>query len=187
MLLELCWQIMLKKKLIVPYLLKILGQHNSLPYLSFNLNKSIIHVLMCLKQYWMSGKQWRPWSDAMFCGVWFVSTLFALACLSQYLGLLWYLSLFVALLALLSDKHIQSVVKLSHMPAFLHVCLKCWPNSWNLKCLSEAIQMSTCKVCFPAKLSQILTKITAFFIPSHPYTYTCIWLVEEKDIHFNKA
>ena len=32
----------------------------------------------------------RHWSDATFCGIWSVSTLFAKAYLSQYLGLLWY-------------------------------------------------------------------------------------------------
>ena len=36
----------------------------------------------------MSGKQWRPWSDAMFWGVWSRSTWFAQAYLSQYLVLL---------------------------------------------------------------------------------------------------
>ena len=35
---------------------------------------------------WMSGKQYRPWSDAMFCSFWSGSTLFAEACLSEYLG-----------------------------------------------------------------------------------------------------
>ena len=41
--------------------------------------------------YWMSGKQCRPWSDATFCGIRSGSALFAEACLSQYLGLLWYM------------------------------------------------------------------------------------------------
>ena len=35
---------------------------------------------------WTSGKQGRPWSDAAFCGVWSGWTLFAQACLFQYLG-----------------------------------------------------------------------------------------------------
>ena len=34
----------------------------------------------------MNGKQYRPWSDAMFCGVWSGSTLFAQAYLSEYLN-----------------------------------------------------------------------------------------------------
>ena len=38
------------------------------------------------KNCWMTGKQYKPWSDAAFCGI----TLFTVACLSQYLGLLWY-------------------------------------------------------------------------------------------------
>ena len=42
------------------------------------------------KHGWMSGKQWRPWSDATYCGIWSGSTLFAQACLSLCLGLLWY-------------------------------------------------------------------------------------------------
>ena len=52
------------------------------------------------KNWWMSGKQCRPWSDAAFCAVWSGSTLFALACLSHYLGSIRYLVLFQALYAL---------------------------------------------------------------------------------------
>ena len=44
---------------------------------------------MCLKYCCMYGKQCRPWSDAAFCSIWSGSTLFAKACLSQYL--LWYI------------------------------------------------------------------------------------------------
>ena len=38
------------------------------------------------KNYWMSGKQSKPWSDATFCGIWSWSALFAQAHLSEYLG-----------------------------------------------------------------------------------------------------
>ena len=38
----------------------------------------------------MYGKQYEPWSDAAFCGIWFGTTLFAKAYLSQYLELLQY-------------------------------------------------------------------------------------------------
>ena len=38
----------------------------------------------------MYGKQYKPWSDATFCGVWSGTTLFAKAYLSQYLELLQY-------------------------------------------------------------------------------------------------
>ena len=41
----------------------------------------------------MSCKECRPWSDTTFCGIWSGSTLFAQVSLSQYLGLLQYLSL----------------------------------------------------------------------------------------------
>ena len=45
---------------------------------------------MFLKYCCMYGKQCKPWSDAAFCHIWSESTLFAQACLSQYLGLLQY-------------------------------------------------------------------------------------------------
>ena len=52
-------------------------------------NSPFYYLLMCLKYCCMYGKQWRPCSDAAFCGIWSGSTLFAKAYLSQYLGLLW--------------------------------------------------------------------------------------------------
>ena len=42
------------------------------------------------KNCWMSGNQYRLWSDAAKCGNWSGSTLFAQACLSQYVGVLRY-------------------------------------------------------------------------------------------------
>ena len=45
--------------------------------------------LWCVKNYWMSDKQYRPLSDAAFCNIW-SSTLFAQACLFQCLGFLQY-------------------------------------------------------------------------------------------------
>ena len=60
---------------------------NSLSYTCLIIYKSLFHyLLMCLKFWWMSGKQCRPGSDGPYCGVWYGSTLFAQACLSQYLG-----------------------------------------------------------------------------------------------------
>ena len=62
------------------------------PYYSCpkTLNNSIGLCIDMYKNCWMSGKQCRPWSDAMFCGIWSGSTLFAQAYLSQNLQL-WYL------------------------------------------------------------------------------------------------
>ena len=51
-------------------------------------NSLFYYLLMCLRWYWMSGKQCRPWADIVFWYVWSGSALFAQACLSQYLGLL---------------------------------------------------------------------------------------------------
>ena len=51
--------------------------------------RAFYYLLICLTCCWMSGKQCRPWSGDGFCGVWSGSTLFAQACLSQHLGLLW--------------------------------------------------------------------------------------------------
>ena len=51
-------------------------------------NSQFYYLLICLKYFCMYGNQCRPWSDAAFCGVWSGSTLFAKACLSQYLWLL---------------------------------------------------------------------------------------------------
>ena len=58
-------------------------------------NSLFYYLLMCLKHTClkyccMYGKQCRPWSGPTFCGIWSGFTLFAKACLSQYLGLLWY-------------------------------------------------------------------------------------------------
>ena len=44
------------------------------------------YLLMCPKYCRMNGKQCSPWSDAAFCSIWSGSTLFAQACLSEYLG-----------------------------------------------------------------------------------------------------
>ena len=38
-----------------------------------------------------SGKQSRFWLDVAFCGIWSGSSLFAQACLSQYLELIWWI------------------------------------------------------------------------------------------------
>ena len=43
-------------------------------------------LLICLKNCWLIGKQYRPWSDAAFCSIWSGSTLFAKAYLYKYLG-----------------------------------------------------------------------------------------------------
>ena len=48
------------------------------------------YLLICLKYWWMTGKQCRPRSDATFYGIWSGSTLFTEACLSKYLRLLQY-------------------------------------------------------------------------------------------------
>ena len=50
---------------------------------------------MCLKYCWMYGKQCRLRSDTTFCSVWSGSTLFAMAYLSQYLGILRYTNIHV--------------------------------------------------------------------------------------------
>ena len=63
-------------------------------YCSF---KSYIHMPQCQKQPFghvrptktkinLIRKQWRPWSDAAFCGVWSGSTLFANFALAQSIG-----------------------------------------------------------------------------------------------------
>ena len=54
----------------------------------------------------MYGKQCWPWSDATFHSIWFASTLFAKAYLSQYLGLLQYAPS-LRLLQYLSDALLQ--------------------------------------------------------------------------------
>ena len=56
------------------------------------LNSPFYYLLMCLKYMYccMYDKQCRPWSDAAFCSIWSGSSLFTRACLSQYLGLLYY-------------------------------------------------------------------------------------------------
>ena len=53
-------------------------------------NSPFYYLLMCQKYCYccVDGKQWRPWSDAAFCGVWSGSTLFAKAYLSRYLEFL---------------------------------------------------------------------------------------------------
>ena len=51
-------------------------RHNSLPCLSYNF-KSISLPADVSKNCQMSGKQWRPWSDAAFWGIWSGSTMFA--------------------------------------------------------------------------------------------------------------
>ena len=58
---------------------------------------TVLTLLMCLKCCCMCGKQCIAWSDAAFCSVWSWSTLFAKACLSQYLGLLQELAFFFLL------------------------------------------------------------------------------------------
>ena len=47
---------------------------------------------MCLKYCRMNGKQYRLWSDATFCSICSGYSLFAQACLFQYLVLLWYIT-----------------------------------------------------------------------------------------------
>ena len=47
--------------------------------------RTIYRPMLCLKYYWMSGKQCGPWWDTTFCGISSGSTLFAQACLSQYI------------------------------------------------------------------------------------------------------
>ena len=42
------------------------------------------------ENWWMNGKQCRPWSDVAYCGVWSGSTLFAKVCLSQYIWIIMY-------------------------------------------------------------------------------------------------
>ena len=42
---------------------------------------SLLYYLLMGLKWWMSGKQWRPRSDAAFRGVWSGSALFAQACL----------------------------------------------------------------------------------------------------------
>ena len=49
-------------------------------------NSSFYYLLMCLNYCCRYCKQCRPWSDAAFCGIWSGSTVFAHACMSQYLG-----------------------------------------------------------------------------------------------------
>ena len=59
------------------------------PYHTFPvICKSLFHyLLMCPKYCRTSGKQRISWSDAIFCGIWSGSTLFAQTCLSKYLCL----------------------------------------------------------------------------------------------------
>ena len=62
------------------------------------------------KNCWMSGKLCRPWPDTTFCGIWPGSKLFAKACLSQYLGLLWHIVLFWGFFFILfNDRKIDSI------------------------------------------------------------------------------
>ena len=55
----------------------------------------VYYLWIRLLKHRISGKQCRHWSDAAKRGVWSGSTLFILACLSQYLhiGLFWYIGL----------------------------------------------------------------------------------------------
>ena len=53
-------------------------------YLTQTFNNIIFLLFDLSKNCWMSGKQWRPWSDTALCGVWSGSSLFAQACLSQH-------------------------------------------------------------------------------------------------------
>ena len=46
------------------------------------------HLLSYVKSVRLTGKQCRPWSNAVFGGIWSGSSLLAQACLSQYLGML---------------------------------------------------------------------------------------------------
>ena len=55
-----------------------------------NFNKSILLPAAVSKTLPNEWPLRRPWSDATFFGIWSGSTLFAQACLSQYLGLLRY-------------------------------------------------------------------------------------------------
>ena len=48
--------------------------------------RTIYRLMLCLKNYWKSGKQCGPWWDATFCGISSGSTLFAQACLSEYIA-----------------------------------------------------------------------------------------------------
>ena len=54
--------------------------YNALKFYKDNLLPNVVS-----KNCWMSGKQCRPWWDATYCGISFGSTLFAQACLSEYL------------------------------------------------------------------------------------------------------
>ena len=76
-----CWVVEHEKKFITSGP----GQHISLSYLSSNLNQSILLPTHMCKNCLIGGKHYRPWSDATLCSIWSWSTLFAQACLSQYL------------------------------------------------------------------------------------------------------
>ena len=55
------------------------------------IGRSLFHYLVkSLKYCWMSGKQCRQWSNVTFCSIWSRCTIFAQACLSQYLGYMYY-------------------------------------------------------------------------------------------------
>ena len=63
------------------YSVGTLAPYQTCPKISTRL-VSILLVVDMSKDYWMTGKQWRPWSDTVFCSVWSGSTLFAQAYLS---------------------------------------------------------------------------------------------------------
>ena len=58
-----------------------------------SLKKSILLPVNVAKKCWMSGKNYRPWSNGKDAAMILVCTLFTQACLSQYFGEIWYSSL----------------------------------------------------------------------------------------------
>ena len=64
----------------------IFRHHDTLPYLSLNLCRSISLPLDMFQICWIHVQQCRPWLNAAFSSVKFESTLFAQARLSTYFG-----------------------------------------------------------------------------------------------------
>ena len=67
----------------IPYLPQIFTALTFYRILLFN-QSILLPVNVCKIARWVANSVDPPWSDAAFCGVWSGSTLFAQACLSQY-------------------------------------------------------------------------------------------------------
>ena len=79
----------------------------------------------CLNYCQMSGKQCRPWLDAAECSG---PTLFVQACLSQYLGLLWYSDTHVWAKSVDPDQMPQNATSDQGRHCHTHICKQYFRN-----------------------------------------------------------